>query len=128
MTAAVVIAIGLGLPVVLAAALLGHLDWLVRIAVRVRDRIHPPPPKTDHVSIEQLAADLRRLAAHLEKTYQVDQPAIMERLAAASLAYDWVLLTACRTLDLPVPGPAPLDSFDRLQIEAALAAQGLDWS
>lgn len=127
-TATVLVGVGLGATVVIATALLGHLDWVVRLVVAVRDRVHPAPPKTDHVNVEQLAADLRRLAAHLERTQRLEQPAKMERLTAAALAYDWVLLSACRTLDLPVPGPAPLDAVDRLQTEAALAAQGLDWS
>lgn len=126
--AMVVIGTGMALSVVVAAALLGHLDWILRIGARVRDRVAPRPPTADNMSVEQLAADLRRLAAHLERCYRVDQPAKMERLAAAALAYDWVLLSACRTLDVPVPGEAPLDAMDRLQTEAALAAQGLDWS
>jgi hypothetical protein len=36
-------------------------------------------------------------------------------------------MSAARTLDIPVPGPAPLNPVERLQTEAALAAQGLDW-
>ncbi len=119
--------VGLAGFVLTAAGLLGHLDRVGRLAVRTWDRWHPPRPATDNVSVEQLAADLRRLAAHLESTFTLDQPAKMERLAAASLAYDWVLLSACRTLDVPVPGPAPLDGLTRLEAEAALAAQGLDW-
>ena len=127
MAATWVLGTGLLVAVVVAAVLLGHLDWLLRAAVRVKERVHPSPPRTDHVSVEQLAADLRRLAAHLERTQRNDQPAKMERLTAASLAYDWVLLSACRTLDVPAPGPAPLQPIDRLQAEAALAAQGLLW-
>ena len=118
---------GMLLAVVTTAALLGHLGWAVRLAARLWHRVRPRPPESDNVSVEQLAADLRRLAALLERTLVLDQPAKMERLTAAALAYDWVLLSACRTLDVPVPGPAPLDSISRLQAEAALAAQGLDW-
>jgi hypothetical protein len=128
MAATVVIGTGMVLSMVVAAALLGHLDWMLRIGTRFLDRYAPRPATTDNLSIEQLAADLRRLAAHLERCYRADQPAKMERLAAAALAYDWVLLSACRTLDVPVPGDPPLAAFDRLQAEAALAAQGLDWS
>jgi hypothetical protein len=51
----------------------------------------------------------------------------MERLAAASLAYDWVLLSACRTLEVPLPQMPPLRTVERLETEAALAARGLDW-
>jgi hypothetical protein len=119
--------VGMAVAVVAAAALLGHLGWAVRLAVRVKQRVRPDPPQTDHVSVEQLAADLRRLANHLERIYRADEPSKMERLQAAALAYDWVLLSACRTLDVPVPGDAPLDAMERLQTEAALAALGLDW-
>jgi hypothetical protein len=119
--------VGLVLMAVLTAALLGHLDWAGRLAVRVWRRFRPEPPKTATVSVEQLAADLHRLADGLERTYRQDQPAKMARLTAASLAYDWVLLSAARTLQVPAPGSAPLDPIDRLEMEAALAAQGLDW-
>lgn len=113
--------------VLLAAGLLGHLDWAARALARLWHRVHPPPPKPTTVSVEQLAADLRRLAILLERTYATEQPAKMERLTAASLAYDWVLLSACRTLEVPMPQMPPLDSFSRLETEAALARRGLDW-
>ena len=100
--------VGVVLAAVLTAALLGHLDWAGRLATRVWRRLRPEQPKTATVSVEQLAADLHRLAA-------------------ASLAYDWVLLSAARTLQVPAPRSAPLDPIDRLEMEAALAAQGLDW-
>lgn len=118
---------GVAIAVATTAGLLGHLGWAVRLLGRIRDRVHPSPPETGNVSVEQLAADLHRLADHLERARHLDQPAKMERLTAAALAYDWVLLSACKTLDVPVPGPAPLDSMSRLEAEAALAAQGLDW-
>ena len=118
---------GMAVTVLLAAALLGHLDWLGRRVSRLWARVHPPPPKADNVSVEQLAADLRRLAAELERVHRQDQPAKMARLTAAALAYDWVLLSAARTLDVPAPGHAPLRPVERLETEAALAAEGLDW-
>jgi hypothetical protein len=119
--------IGLVVSVLVAAGLLGHLGWLERLAVALWRRVHPAPPHTDNISIEQLAADLRRLAAQLERVHVQDQPAKMERLTAAALAYDWVLLSAARTLDVPAPPHAPLRPLERLETEAALAAQGLDW-
>ena len=79
---------------------------------------------------EQLAADLRRLAELLEATYDTEQPAKMQRVTAAALAYDWVLLSACRTLEVSEPAPGqlpPLDPIDRLTLEAALARRGLAW-
>lgn len=122
-----VLVAGLVLVVLLAAALLGHLDRPGRVLLRLWHRVRPPRPVTEHVPVEQIAADLRRLAAHLESVHRLDAPAKMQRLTAAALAYDWVLLSACRTLDVPAPGPAPLRPLDRLETEAALAAQGLDW-
>jgi hypothetical protein len=118
---------GMAVAVVVTAALLGHLDWAGRRIATGWHRVRPVPPHTDNVSVERLAADLRRLARELERVYAQDQPAKMARLTAAALAYDWVLMSAARTLDVPVPGPAPLNPVERLQTEAALAAQGLDW-
>ena len=111
----------------LTALLLGHLErtmtWLAEWWRRVR-RI-PPEPVT--VPVEQIAADLRRLADLLERTYSSDQPAKMARLTAAALAYDYVLLSACRTFELPEPGALPLRAVERLQTEAELARRGLSW-
>lgn len=118
---------GMAVAVAVTAALLGHLDWFGRRIARLWHRVHPPAPVADNVSVEQLAADLRRLATELERVRHQDQPAKMARLTAAALAYDWVLLSAARTLDVPAPGQAPLGSLERLYTEAALAAQGLDW-
>lgn len=109
------------------AALLGHLDWFGRLLLRGWHLVRPVPLRTDRECVEQLAADLRRLADGLERAYRLDEPAKMARLTAASLAYDWVLLSAARTLDVPAPASAPLDPIERLQTEAALAATGLDW-
>ena len=123
-----VLVAGMALAMIVIAALLGHLDWLGRLAAAVWHRVRPPRPETSHVSVEQLAADLHRLAEQLERVRRLDEPAKMERLTAAALAYDWVLLSACRTLDVPVPpSRAPLHPLERLETEAALAAQGLDW-
>lgn len=119
--------VGLTAAVLVAAALLGHLDWAGRGIVAAWRRLRPPPPRTEHVSVEVLAADLRRLADNLESVRNHDQPAKMARLTAAALAYDWVLLSACRTLDVHVTSSAPMDSLTRLETEAALAAEGLDW-
>jgi hypothetical protein len=119
--------VGMVLAAVLTAAVLGHLDRAGRFAVRVWRRFRPEPPRAETVSVEQLAADLHRLADGLERAFRQDEPAKMARLTAASLAYDWVLLSAARTLEIPAPSSAPLDPLDRLQMEAALAAEGLDW-
>lgn len=122
------LALLLVVPSLAMSALLGHLDRpcaaVGRWWQRLPGRPQPPPYRP---SIENIAADLRRLSAGLELAHRQDQPAKMARLTAASLAYDWVLLSAARTLQVPAPEAAPLDSVERLQTEAALAACGLDW-
>jgi hypothetical protein len=113
-----------------AAWLLGHLERPAATVLRGWHRLRPPPPQAVTVPVEQLAADLRRLAAYLETVYDTEQPAKMERVAAAALAYDWVLVSACRTLEVPEAATAsmpPLDPIERLTVEAALARHGLTW-
>ena len=119
--------VGLTSAVLSAAWLLGHLDRVGALLVAGWRRVHPRRATPSTVPVEQLAADLRRLADHLEATYDTDQPAKMQRVAAAALAYDWVLLSACRTLELPEPPMPPLDAVDRLTTEADLARRGLAW-
>jgi len=119
--------LGLLLVLLVTAAVLGHLDDVLNRLDEAWRRIRPRPQLAATVSVEQLAADLRRLAAHLEQTRETDQPAKMERLTAAALAYDWVLLSACRTLEVPQVLTPPLDAVSRLETEAALARCGLDW-
>jgi hypothetical protein len=79
------------------------------------------------MSVEKIAADLRRINAYLDSIERSDAPARAARLKAAVLAYDDVLLLACRTLEIPAPERAPLESVDRLETEAALAQHGLVW-
>ncbi|HET8969445.1 MAG TPA: hypothetical protein VFN19_00180 [Candidatus Nanopelagicales bacterium] len=122
--------VGMAIAVLSAAWLLGHLERIGALVVAGWRRVHPGRATSSTVPVEQLAADLRRLAAHLEATYDTDQPAKMQRVAAAALAYDWVLLSACRTLEVPEPAATPippLDPIDRLTVEAALARHGLTW-
>lgn len=126
----VVLVVALAAAVLGAAWLLGHLDRIGHVLVRAWHRLRPPVPQPTTVPVEQLAADLRRLAAYLEAVYDTEQPAKMERVTAAALAYDWVLLSACRTLEVPEPAATPippLDPIDRLTVEAALARHGLTW-
>lgn len=118
---------GLAVMVLCTAGVLGHLKRPLAALGSVWHRLRPPPLRAETVSVEQLVADLRRLATLLEQTYATDQPAKMERLRAASLAYDYVLLAACRTLEIPSSQTAPLQAFERLETEAALARSGLDW-
>jgi len=113
--------------VLISAGLLGRLNRPLRLMGEGWRRLRPRPPVSDTVSVEQLAADLRRLADLLERTYRTDQPSKMERLTAAALAYDYVLLSACRTLEVPQPATLPFNAIERLETEAALAGRGLDW-
>jgi hypothetical protein len=119
--------VGLTSAVLSAAWLLGHLERVGAFLVAGWRRVRPRRATSTTVPVEQLAADLRRLADHLEATYDTDQPAKMQRVAAAALAYDWVLLSACRTLEVPEPPMPPLDAVDRLTTEADLARRGLAW-
>lgn len=79
------------------------------------------------LTVEKIAADLRRINAYLDALERSDAPARAQRLQAAVLAYDDVLLLACRTLEVEAPERGPLGSIERLQTEAALAQHGLVW-
>lgn len=78
--------------------------------------------------VERIAADLRRLAHDLELIERSDHPRKVARLRASSMAYDDVLLEACRALEVAAPvAHPPLCPADRLQAEAGLACAGLRW-
>ena len=109
------------------AGLLGHLQGPAGWAERLWRGVRPRTPDAATVPVERIAADLRRLADLIEATYATDQPAKMARLTAAALAYDYVLLSACRTLELPEPATLPLKAVERLTTEAELARRGLTW-
>jgi hypothetical protein len=119
--------VAMAVAVLCVAGLLGHLDGVARLLGRAWRRVHPRPPQPETVSVEQLVADLRRLAVQLEQTYETEQPAKMARLTAAALAYDYVLLSACKTLEIDLPHTPPLAPVARLETEAELARQGLQW-
>jgi len=100
------------------------LDWIDEGWRRVRRQ---QPPRATGVPVQKLAADLRRISEHLEQVDRTDPPAKAFRLRAATLAYDGVLLSAARTLEVPAPDKPPLESIERLETEAALAQHGLVW-
>ncbi|MDQ1585166.1 MAG: hypothetical protein QOH80_531 [Actinomycetota bacterium] len=89
--------------------------------------LRPRPVKASLQPVQQIAADLHRLSQHLEAIDASNPPSKNERLLAAALAYDGVLVDACRTFELPAPEGPPLHPLDRLQTEAALAQEGLVW-
>lgn len=77
-------------------------------------------------SLEQLAADLRRLDAEQRTLTCTGAPVPGMRMRAVSLAYDDTLRACCRAVGIAEP-PTPLSSIDRLQTEAELAMHGLSW-
>lgn len=77
--------------------------------------------------VERLTADLHRLVGQLDALERGNAPAKCARMQATVLAYDAVLLDACRALQVHADGPPPLGPFARLQAEAELSKQGLRW-
>jgi hypothetical protein len=113
---------------VLATMLFVHVLTVFDHAATLRDRLRPRQAQRAQVQpVERLAADLHRLAVHLDNVERSDDMHRAARLRAAALAYDDVLLSACRTLDVDVPDSTPLHAVERLQTEAALAQRGLVW-
>jgi hypothetical protein len=104
-----------------------HLNAVVDLIDAGWRRLRPRPPRPSLPPVQKIAADLRRISLHIDALDASDMPAKAERLLAAALAYDGVLVSACRTFELPAPDGPPLHSIDRLQTEAALAQEGLVW-
>jgi hypothetical protein len=113
--------IGATMLVVDLPALLDRFDELLY-------RLHPRRFQRAQVQpVERLAADLHRLAIHLDTVERSHEIYRVARLRAAALAYDDTLRSACRTLEVDVPDGSPLPAVERLQTEAALAQRGLVW-
>jgi len=95
-------------------------------AVGVRILPAPEPPRP---ALESLCAALHRLDTEIARLRISDKrtPALFYRLQSATLAYDWVLCDTCQAVGLRPPGPAPYSAVDRLEVEAGLAAAGVDW-
>jgi hypothetical protein len=108
--------------------LLVHIAAVIENAQALLDRLLPERRERPLVQpVERLAADLHRLAVHIDTIERSQEMHRVARLRAASLAYDDVLLSACRTLEVEVPETTPLHPVERLQTEAALAQAGLVW-
>ena len=108
--------------------LLVHIAAVGEHAQALLDRMFPQRRQRPLVEpVERLAADLHRLAVHIDTIERSQEMHRVARLRAASLAYDDVLLSACRTLEVEVPETTPLHPVERLQTEAALAQAGLVW-
>lgn len=99
------------------------LSALLAVVVAMRRRLpeEPLPPVL-------LGLELSRMAEHLRRVEEGDQPWKAERLAASTLAYDLVLRDYCRSVDLPVPeGRGSLSRSQRFELESALITHGHDW-
>lgn len=96
-------------------------EWLARY----EPAVHAPTPAAR--SIEQLVADLRRLAVEQRRIRQSDAPAKAARLQSLMLAYDDTLSAACVAVGLASPGRPPLHDATRLQIELQLTERGVVW-
>lgn len=118
-----VVAAGPILMAVLIAKSTAVIDLIESAAYALRRHRQVPesPP------IETLAADLHRLGTHLARVESSNEIAKAFRLTATSRAYDDVLLSACRVLEVDTMAKAPLRPVERLEAEAALALQGLRW-
>jgi len=107
--------------IVKSTAIVDAVESLVRVL-----RHRPPAPETP--PIECLAADLRRLGSQLSRVENSNEIAKAFRMQATSRAYDDVLLSACRALEVELATQAaPLPPVERLEAEAALAMHGLRW-
>lgn len=103
------------------ATILDRLEAAANRLHRRRRQESKKPP------VEQLAADLRRLGAHLAELERSDNLHRAARLRAAALAYDDVLVRACQTLEIGICADTPMRPIERLETEAALALEGLVW-
>jgi len=106
-----------------AMALVGAL---LPVVVAARER--RPEEPGELLAPVLLGLELARLADHLRRVEEGNQPNQAERLAASTLAYDLALRDYCRSVDLPVPeGYGTLSRSQRFELESALFASGHDW-
>jgi hypothetical protein len=99
-----------------------------RLRLRGRRRRSEPEP----LPAVLLGLELRRLGAEVQRIDSSDLPAKAMRLRAATAAYDYVLLEACRSLEVPLPGTdgpigTPLTQDQRLAAETSLVGAGFTW-
>lgn len=83
-----------------------------------------PAPGTPLGELVEALGRLEREYATLERA---QAPSGGTRMRAVAQAYDETLRRCCAALELPLPGPPPLDGLVRLEVEAALASRGLSW-
>jgi hypothetical protein len=112
---------------VLAVMCFVHLAAIMERLAALSRRLRGRASSASHPPVEQIAADLHRLSAHLEAVERSRELHRIDRLKAAALAYDALLLQACETLEVEIYASTPLRPLERLETEAALAQQGLVW-
>lgn len=113
-----------GLAVLVGAVL--HQQEIARTARRLRDRVSPPPEPVAGRPIGRIASDVRRV----RREFQQPAPGLpMARRIALSMAYDDLLLDACRALGIPdTLSSLPLGTerdAERLHVEHQLTRAGL---
>ena len=103
-------------------------EWVVRLLHRCH-LIRPAPVELPRPPVEQLAADLRRLAAAVR---HLPRGTSRARQRGLQMAYDDVLIAAARALDVPHvldTLPPGLDrDLKRVRVEGALEASGLHFA
>jgi hypothetical protein len=117
---------------VLGVWLMLHFDrigeWTVALLRRCR-LLPPPRQRTAAPPVEQLAADLRRLAAAVR---DLPRGTSRARQRGLLMAYDDVLVAAALALDVPQALdtlPPGMDrDLERVRVEGALEAAGLRFS
>ena len=106
-----------------------HADEIGERAVALGRRLRlVPPPRilTYDPPVERLAADLRRLSAGIR---DIPQGMSNVRRRGMLLAYDDLLMSACRALDVPHSlnelGQGMDRDLERLRVESCLEEAGL---
>ena len=99
----------------------------VRRPRRGQAPVQPVPGPPVGASLDELVDELGRLERTYRRLESTPLPASDPRLREVALAYDATLRRCCDALDLPRPGPPPLQGLDRLEVEATLAQHGLSW-
>ena len=99
-----------------------------RVCAALYRKVRPAPPPPAPVSIERVAADLRRVSRILRE-YRAASPAVsMVKWRGAQMAYERRLVDACGALDIPQRLLETVDvehEFELGRVERALQRAGL---
>jgi len=80
-----------------------------------------------HRRLARYCADLSRLSARIDSWSGCGTNTNGQHIRAAQTAYDQTLLLAAREVGVPAEVDVPLDSVERITIEAELSLAGLRW-